>query len=196
MTTLEAPVRATKKSATEKSAPEAGDTSPPTLDRRGPRTAWLVLGGVCVVLAALLAVLLVTGKPRPASVLSGDELAAMNAAPALVTNLTTLSRAHFDSDWQRALDSTTGDLHTQQQSLKASTEKQLTTAKADVKGSVSKVAVESSSGTTVQLLVLQTGYRIDDKGTQTAVSSNTLTVTITKVGGRWLLSDISSGAGG
>ncbi|UQX87694.1 hypothetical protein M6D93_15490 [Jatrophihabitans telluris] len=188
MTVLEAPVVR----ETESTVPEGTDRTPQRTRLGSAIPAAVPLAVLAVVLAALLGVLLVVDQRPSRPSLSRSEVAAMNAAPGLLDNFTTYRRASFEADWQRCLSSLTGDIKTQQQARKASTLKALTTSKADLQGQVGKVAVAGSSGHSVQLVAVLTGYQVQSATKKTVISTSQLSVTLTDVSGTWLISDLAN----
>jgi Mce-associated membrane protein len=129
-------------------------------------------------------------RQRPA--LTAGEQQAADSARQLLVNLTTYTRANFDQDYQRALAGTTGQLRTDQQAAESSVRSELDQNKHDIKGVVTAVGVESASGSSVVLLVVQDGYLVDAAGKATPSSTNRLQVTVTRVGGSWLLSNLTN----
>jgi hypothetical protein len=163
------------------------------------RPPWLV-AGILVVVAAALGVIVFAVLPGAKdhrhnsvgnSALSGDERAAMQAARIETVNLLTYARKTFDADWARALSGATGQLKSDLQSDKATTQDNLTKNKFDLTATVSDVGLaggDARSG--FQVLVVASGHRVDDSGTPSAAIPSRLQLTMTNVKGKWLASDL------
>jgi len=166
------------------------------------RPPWLV-AGILVVVAAALGVTVFAVLPGAKdhhrssignSALSGNERAAMQAARVETVNLLTYARKTFDADWARALGGATGQLKSDLQTDKKTTLDNLTKNKFDVTATVSDVALaggDAKSG--YQVLVVASGHRVDDSGTPSAAIPSRLQLTMTRVDGKWLASDLVGG---
>ena len=166
------------------------------------RPPWLVAGILAVVAAALgvtvFAVLPGSKEHRQNSVgnssLSGQERAAMQAARIETVNLLTYARKSFDADWARAMAGATGQLKSDLQTDKATTQQNLTKNKFDVTATVTDVGLvggDTRSG--FQVLVVASGHRVDDSGTPSAAIPSRIQLTMTKAAGKWLASDLVGG---
>lgn len=161
---------------------------------RGPGKITGILVVVAFLLLVALGVLYVlrAGAGHASAGLSSDEQAALDAGKVQVANLITYRRASFEADWQRALDGTTGSLHQDQVGKKASTLQAITKDKIDLRGEVSAIGVASATKNSVGLVVLLNGYKITADGKSTLVNTSRLQITETKVGAKWLLSDLKN----
>jgi hypothetical protein len=167
--------------------------------RRGIATPWLVATVAAVVAVALAVVLFAFIRPassdhRRAGVVAftGAQKAAMAAASVETVNLLSYRRASFDADYRRAVSGTTGALQADLAGKRASTLQAMTTGKIDLRADVSDVGLETSSDKGVVVLVLVTGYTVDDKGTATTTGVQRLEVTMVKSGSKWLAGDLQS----
>ena len=165
------------------------------------RAAWIAAAVAAVVAAALAVVLFVVVYPARSDhqrtagsrAFSADEQAAMKAASVQMVNLLSYSRAHFESDFARALAGTTGQLRTDLSSDKAKTLSQLDASKFDTSGTVSDVALEggdTSKGLLV--LVVAQGYKTDDKGQKSAGLPQRVELTMVLQHGKWLASNLQA----
>ena len=164
------------------------------------RTA-VALGLVAVVLAVFVVVVRLVvsgsgdgavpaGQSAPAG-LSVDGQAAVDAARQEALNLISYSQANFDKDYARSLAGTTGDLQTQLKSSEATTKSALTKGKFDLTGQITAAGLVSVQGPTAVVLVSSNGYqKVGSKST--LVANNRLQLTMTKVGGTWLISGLES----
>lgn len=125
--------------------------------------------------------------------LTTQEQAAMNAAGTEMINLVSFSRAHFDADFQRAVNGTTGALRSDVKSKRAATLNAITKGKFDLYGRVThkaleeKVSAKGKHGYVV--LVTINGYRSNAPATPT---QQNLEVTVIDVNGKWLASDVTN----
>jgi hypothetical protein len=158
------------------------------------RKPWVVAGVLVLVVAGLATLLVIVvnrfNQPNRVTVaFSKNEQAAMDAARQTVINQFSYSRKNYDSDFQRALDGTTGSLHSDILAEKAKILSQMNAGKFDLTASVSDTALASSDGKTqANVLVYFTAYIVNASGT----APNTVTrfsVTMQKVGNKWLASD-------
>ena len=119
---------------------------------------------------------------------SSSEQAAMTAASVETANLLTYRRASFDSDYQRAINGATGSLKTDIASKKATTLTTLTTGKFDLTARVTHTALVGPSGkNSIDVLVSVNGYK---STTPDVPTQQNLQVTVQKVGGNWLTSNV------
>jgi hypothetical protein len=126
--------------------------------------------------------------------LTGTEQQAVDAASKQVINLLTYSRKSFDADYRRAQVGATGALA---KDLSDTTKKstllsQMTTGKFDLQGQVTASAFEESSGANIAVLVSAQGYKVPDSGSKTLASTARFEVTVTKINGKWLTSNLVS----
>jgi len=164
--------------------------------RRALTAPWIVSAVAAAVLIATLLVYFLVLRPDEDNVpgaFTSSETAAMNAAAQEIVNTLTYTRAHFDADFQRALDGTTGDLRTDVSKNKADTLAAMTQGKFDLSAQVTHKALVGpvSSGKQQGYVVLVTvnGFQSNAKD---APKPNDLEVTVVKVKGKWLLSGITS----
>lgn len=182
---------------TASAAVPTGDrTSDPT--RSGSGAAPWVVAGVLAVIAGLLAVLIVRANAEASqnsrdagSLISptADQLRAVQSAAIEAANLTTLSRAHFEADFTRALAGTTGDLRHDLVSKKSAYLSAMRAGKFDLKSSVVESAFESGSGSKVLALVTLNGTHVVDKVASPVTTPQRLELTMVKSGGKWLASE-------
>lgn len=156
------------------------------------RLAAAGLGVVALVLAAVLGLLLVVRDHRPNPGLSAQEQAAVDAASREMINLQSFRLAHFDADFSRASGGLTGDLLKAFTPKKAALRQGLATSKQDTAASVTQAAFEQSKGNEAVVLMTMNNYRVNSKGKQTLFNSGRFEVTVTKVGSRWLASNLTS----
>lgn len=166
---------------------------------RASRAPWLTAAVLAIVAAALAVVLFVVVYPArdrhqnagPAAGFTADEQAALKAASVQTVNLLTYSRAHFDADFARAMAGVTGQLKSDLEADKAKTLQQLTANKFDIKATVSDVALEGGSVSKgLLVLVVASGYRVDDKGTTSAAVPKRIELTMVRSHGTWLASNL------
>jgi hypothetical protein len=154
-----------------------------------------VLAAVAVVLTVLLFVVVYPARNNHKD--SGDasftssEQGALSAATTQTINMLTYSRKTFTADFARALAGTTGQLKSDLQKDKANTLSQLTANKFDIKATVTDTALESGDSQKGYLVLLvANGYRVDDKGALSVAIPKRIQLTMVKVGGKWLASDL------
>jgi hypothetical protein len=174
--------------------------------RRNPYAPWVAASVAGVVFVALLLVYLVWLRPderdaddqraaakQQVGQLTATEKAAMTAAGTEMINLVTFSRAHFETDFQRALDGATGSLQTDVEKLKTKTLTEMTQGKFDLFGRLTHKALESQveSGKQKGYVVLVTinGYR--STAPDSPIQQN-LAVTVVNVNGKWLANDVTN----
>lgn len=172
-----------------------------TTPRRSGAAPWLTAGIAGVVLLALLLLYFLVLLPdrddqndpsSAAGALSGREQAAVTAAATTAANLTSFRRAHFDADFARALNSTTGTLHAQLAGKKSVTLKALTAGKFDLGATVSHKALEGPvDGKQKGYLVLVTvnGYK---STSQTQQVQQNLELTMVEVKSKWVAADLTN----
>jgi Mce-associated membrane protein len=166
------------------------------LTRRLLTAPWITAAVAALVLVALLLVYFIALRPDQGHVagdLTSDERAAISAASTEAANVLSYRRAHFDADFQRAVDGATGSLKSDLTAQKAATQSTITQGKFDMSATVSLAAVEgrpdTAKGDSYQVLVTLNGYRSDAKDQATP---SQLELTVQKVKSKWLVSDIAS----
>jgi hypothetical protein len=164
-------------------------------EARAPsRAPWIAAAVAGVVLAALLLVFFVVLEPDRGDVVGGldtDEKAAVSAASTEAANVLSYRRAHFDQDFQRALDGATGAIKSDLRSQRANTLQTITKGKFDLSARVDRAALEGRPDKPAHdaylVLVSLQGYQSSAPGI--AIPSY-LEVTVEKISGKWLVSDI------
>jgi hypothetical protein len=168
--------------------------------RRTPRAPWITAAVAGAILVALLVVYFVALRPDERHAdhehaqailnsghLTSEESAAMNAAAGEMVNLVTFSRAHFDADFQRALDGATGPLRSDVSKQRDNTLKAMTQGKFDLFGRATHKALSDSvqEGGKHGYVVLVTinGYR--STAPDSPIQQN-MAVTVIDVNGKWL----------
>lgn len=127
------------------------------------------------------------------STFTAQEQAAISAAQTEVANLSSFRRAHFDADFQRALDGVTGALVTDIKAKKATTLKALTDGKFDLSAEVTHTAligpVDDDKVTGYNVLVSFNGFRSTQRNQPT---QQNLSVTVVRKNGKWLLNQVTA----
>jgi hypothetical protein len=158
---------------------------------------WIVAGVLAVVAAALVVFIVradadASGNTRNAGALvapTADQQRAVQSAAIEAANLTTLSRARFESDFARALAGTTGDLRHDLVGKKAAYLSAMNAGKFDLKSSVVESAFESQTGNKVLALVTLNGTHVVDKVASPVTTPQRLELTMVKSGDKWLASE-------
>jgi hypothetical protein len=167
---------------------------------------WITAAVAGLVLIALLLVYLLALRPdeqeadreraqalATSGQLTDEESAAMTAAGTEMVNLVTFSRAHFDADFQRALDGATGALRSDVQGKRADTLKAITDGKFDLYGRLTHKAladtIDAKGAHGYVVLVTINGYR--STAPDSPIQQN-LAVTVLDVNGKWLASDVTN----
>lgn len=167
-----------------------------TEKRRSTAAPWItagVLGVIAIVLAVVYFVPLRHARDEPVRGLSAKEQAAMTAASQEVVNVLTYSRQNFEADFQRALSGMTGDLLADQQKNKDKTRAAMEKNKIDLKGEVSEVAYSGTDEAgNVLVLISATGYQVPADGTPVPTTFARFEMTMQRVGGKWLASNLES----
>jgi hypothetical protein len=171
------------------------DTRPP-----GDRTPWItagVLGVIAVVLAVLLLAVIRPDRHRHESAakklgLTSAEQQAVDAGAQQVLNLLTYSRKTFDADFARTLAGSTGGLRSDLDKQKPTLLSEITKNKFDLEGTVKNSAFEERDGANYLVLVSADGYVLPDGGTKTLKSTARFELTMAKVSGKWLASNLRS----
>ncbi len=161
--------------------------------------AWIV-AGVLGLLAAVLVVLLVhvysvrasdsTNSGSSDLAPTADQLKAVQSGAIEAANLTTLSRANYDSDFARALAGATGTLRRDLVTKKAGYLSAMNAGKFDLKSSVVESAFESESDGKVLILVTINGSHVVDKVVSPITTPQRLELTMVKSGDKWLAADL------
>ena len=160
------------------------------------RAPWVVAAVAGVVLAALLVVffaLLEPDRGHVAGALTSQEKSVVAAAGTEAANVLSYRRAHFNQDFQRALDGATGAMKSDLRSQRAATLSAMTQGKFDLSARVDRAALvgrpDKGSANSYVVLVALDGFQSTAPGV--AVPSR-LEVTVERVGGKWLVSGIDS----
>lgn len=161
---------------------------------------WIVAGALGVVAIVLAAVVVFVIHPErndkrnlsKKTGLTSTEQQAVDAASQQALNLTTYSRAKFDSDYQRTVAGSTGSLN---KDLSDTTKKtqllaQMQAGKFDLQGSVSKAAFETETNGQYSVLVYVQGYQLLANGKKSTPIPNRFLLTMVHVKGKWLASDL------
>jgi hypothetical protein len=160
--------------------------------RRASLAPWIVAAVAGAVFVALLVVYYVVlvpyRKDHTAGQFTSAEKSAVTAASTETANLLSFRRAQFDADYARALRGTTGSLRSDVSAKKAATKSTLVTGKFDLSARITHTALVGPSGKNGYIvLVTVNGY----KSTTPAVpTQQNLQVTVQKVKGSWLASDV------
>jgi hypothetical protein len=165
------------------------------------RAPWIfatVLGAVAVVLAVVLVVGNLPERHRTHTftaqqygALTATEQQAVEAAKQVVINTLTYSRTTFNADFARTLAGTTGALKSDISKDKATVLKTMTAGKFDLTGTVSYAAFDAQNGSDYVVLVTAVGNKVTTKGS-TPASNARLMLTMSKIDGKWLASDLTS----
>ena len=154
-----------------------------------------VAGALAVALAVIYFVVVLPDDNNSSSSTGGftrTEREVMSTAATVATNIQSLTRATFDGDWQRALDGTTGALHSDLAKDKARTLAVLNKNKVDLRADVTHTGLEgpTDKGNGYVVIVTMLGYSIYGSK-QGLPSTQRLQLTMVHVNGKWLASDIS-----
>ena len=153
----------------------------------------MVLGVVAAVLLAIVAVQFAdkAGKASPTS----SRAAVLSAAKGCTAALASYDYRHLDQSTQAGLDCATGTFKTQYgTSMKNVVGKIAPQQQAVVTFQVAKAGVESSTADGKQMVVLVYGQQsVTNKSTGSTPRLDVLSarVTLTKVGGKWLVSGLT-----
>ncbi|MHA3702657.1 hypothetical protein ACXR2U_10790 [Jatrophihabitans sp. YIM 134969] len=161
----------------------------------GRRRRWPLMAAVVV--AALFAGAMVglwaATRPDPIAGLTGQQQAAVTAASQAAVNLQTFRRASFDQDFANALASLTPDYGKEQFApRKAELEKQLVAGKRDATATVQSAGLVSSTASQAVVLVVTNTVQTADDGTSTPFVFSRLQLTLQRIDGKWLVSDLKS----
>jgi hypothetical protein len=169
-----------------------------TQTRPPGRAYWLSSAVLAAVAATLVVVVFAVVEPQRHDLqtkpkgLTSSEQQALDTGTKEVVNLLTYARKSFDADYARTLAGATGALLSDLQSKKATILGQITQGKFDLSGSVTQSAFEEISGNNSLILVSADGYKLPDGGQRTLTSTARFELTMTKVKGKWLASDLQS----
>jgi Mce-associated membrane protein len=157
-------------------------------------TAAIALLAVLVIAAAAWGGWLYYRKHEAAKpALTTGETQAMDAARQFVVNVFTYNKASFDSDFQRALSGSTGDLSSQVTNTKAALQASLTGGTiTGTKGEVKSAGVEQTSSAGIEVLVVAETYSIDSSNKSTDTGQQRMEVTMVKKNGKWLASALTA----
>ena len=167
-------------------------------DRHSRTSAPWIAAAVLAALVAVLVVLLVRTNSikDDNSRAAGNQLAptadqqrAVQSGAIEAADLTTLSRANYESDFKRALDGTTGTLRKDLLAKKGAYLSAMNAGKFDLKSSVVESAFESQSGDKVLILVTLNGTHVVDKVNSPIATPQRLELTMVKKGAKWLAAD-------
>ena len=174
--------------------------------RRTSLAPWITAAVAGLVLIALLLIYLLWLRPdekdanrehatavQTSGQFTAQETAAMNAAGTEMVNLLTFSRAHFDADFQRAMDGATGPLRSDVEGKRDATLKAITDGKFDLYARLTHKAlsdtVDKNNTHGYVVLVTINGYR--STAPDQPIQQN-LAVTEINVNGKWLASDVTN----
>lgn len=166
--------------------------------RLSARAPWIiagVLGLVALVLAAVLAFVL-PGRNRDDSLsgagLASSEQQALDAARQETVNFLTYSRKNFQGEYARTLAGAMGGFKDDLNKQKAAILTALTKGKFDLMGAVTGSAFEEVNGDSSLILVSAQGYKLPDGAARVLQTTARFEVTIAKIKGKWLVSDLQS----
>ena len=174
-------------------ATEAAPSEPaPRRSWRRRRLASAVTAVVVVLgLGVGLGVLLWPSSSSVAEGLTSDERAAMQAAGTAVVDLVSYSRSSFDDDYDRALAATTGKLHDDMASTKTQTLQTMKKGGFDLAAKLDETAlVAAPDGEGTNVLVVVSGWTVDDAGKTSDPKIERVQMTMQKVDGAWLASNL------
>lgn len=160
---------------------------------RRPRRRLLV---VALVVAALFAggsaTAYYVAEPDPVAGLTSSQQAAVSAAGQAAINLQTFRRASFDADFANAQASLTQAYGQEFASRKQALKQQLDKAGRDATATVKSTGLVSSSGDQAVVLVVTNAVQTADNGQTTPFVFSRLQLTLQRVDGRWLVSDLTN----
>jgi hypothetical protein len=161
---------------------------------------WIVAGALGAVAIALAAVVIFVIHPDRSDKhrlsqktgLTSTQQQAVDAATQQAINLTTYARATFEADYKRTVDGATGNLA---KDLNDATKKtklleQMNAGKFDLQGTVSKAAYETEADGKYSVLVYVQGFQLLADGKKSAPIANRFLLTMQRVKGKWLASDL------
>ncbi len=156
---------------------------------------WRVVGAltlVAVVLAGLLGWLLVQRGHHTTAGLTGREQAAVDAAAREMVNVQSFRLAQFDADFARAIGGLTGGPLEELTAKKAALRSGLQKTKLDTSATATQAALKEADGAKAVVLLTTKSYRVDKAGKRAPFATGRFEVTMSEVGGKWLVSDLTS----
>jgi hypothetical protein len=164
---------------------------------RAPWLAAAILGAAAILLGGLFVFVIHPAHDRNASApkpvgLTAAEQQSVDAGAKQVVNILTHSRKSFAADYARTVSGAAGALRADLVKKQAALLAQMTKGKYDLQGSVTNSAFEEVSGNSSLILVLAAGYKLPDRGQRTLILTTRFELTMTKVDGKWLASDLQS----
>jgi Mce-associated membrane protein len=153
-----------------------------------------VLLVLCLVAAAALAVLQLQRRDRQATERARTQ--AVSAARAAASDILGYDYRSLDASIRRARAQTTGAFRTEYDKTSKTLLPQATKVKAIVQATIGSAAVMSATGERVQVLLFVDQATVKqvagEKTPTTRIDQSRVRVTMTRVGGRWLVSELSA----
>ena len=115
----------------------------------------------------------------------------MDAAKQFVINQFTYTRPDFDQDFARALAGATGPVKSDLSKNEAQLKSLMTAGGFDLSGKVTDAALSDTAKDSVDVLVSAVGYHVTSAG-QTPATTARFKVTMTKTGGKWYASNLTT----
>jgi Mce-associated membrane protein len=166
------------------------------------RTPWVVAAVLGIVAIALAAVVIFVIHPdrndkqalARATGLTSVEQQAVDAASHQALNLTSYSRANFEADYARTVAGASGKLASDlaDKSRKSALLAQMQKGKFDLQGQVANAAFETTADGKYSVLVYALSYKSGTGTTHELSSRNRFVLTMQRIGGRWLATDLLS----
>jgi Mce-associated membrane protein len=166
------------------------------------RAPWIVAGGLGVLVALLVLVLVHVHAVSDNHAkdggsgygLTADQEQAVTAASTEAVNVVTFSRKTFNADFARALNGATGSLKSDLAKEKSLTLNTMTSGKYDLKGTVGSSAYAGTTDNGKGLLVLVTvnGFKVSDSAGEGSATVQRLELTMVKSGNKWLADDLTA----
>ena len=167
-------------------------TDTPTA-RRQPNAAVAILAVLIVAAAAWGGWLYYKKHEASKPAVTTSETKAMDSARQFVVNVFSYTKANFDSDFARALSGSTGDLSSQVQNTKKALQASLTGGTLSAtKAEVKSAAIEQTTSSGVQVLVVAETYSLDATSKSTDTGQQRMDVTMTEKDGKWLASALTA----
>jgi hypothetical protein len=161
--------------------------------RSRPKVSIAILAVLVVAAAAWGGWLYFKKNEAAKPALSTSESQAMDAARQFVVNVFSYRKADFDSDFQRALAGSTGDLSSQVQNTKSALQASLTGGTlASTRAEVKSAGVEQTTSSGIQILVVAETYSVDSSNKSTDTGQQRMDVTMTEKNGKWLASALTA----
>jgi len=168
-------------------------------DGKQPRSSapWIAAAVLAVLVAVLVVLLVRTSSIKDENkrdagnqfAPTADQQRAVQSGAIEAANLTTLSRANYETDFKRALAGTTGTLRKDLLAKKGAYLSAMNAGRFDLKSSVVESAFESQSGNKVLILVTLNGTHVVDKVTSPIATPQRLELTMVEQGAKWLATD-------